>query len=509
MKVFISHSWNDKSLATRINEILEKDAHEVWYDIHQLVPGDDIQAVIDVYIKKSDVVVLIWSLFAFDSAGVDAEIQTAKKLGKRIIPLQKDSTPLAHHKELKGLLGIPFDDVETGMLLLQRALLMLMASDTYKEAPWFKEAFDNVVDLGGYLNYVNTYRLKGNKSDDGYKEQWAERLEELNKKNELIRKHLMPEAEDKMQTLQGIMKELEKGDTSLEKLNEWKQWCIANESFQPDLMKKLKEFIDNDIQRLHSGGTPVSALNIESVEATIQKLEHAIGQKKDEAYKDLTATIKKYGGFLMGEKTVNSIVTGYLNYVTKCPQLLRELLNEAKLSEYVAVKEAVVMLTHYLESQDHGLEMRKKNLEGYFDDAYLINHTVKLLIEADLVAKNNFSIDFVSINIVEQYVSFILNKQTKIKLDAVLAEMKKLIGIKKNEINWGQVAAVVIGIAAVGSGAGYLGGLQANQGLQANNDTGGSSTPGAENDSACWEDRMAAMSAKYGGGINFYHPIQY
>ena len=52
MKVFISHSWNDKSLATRINETLEKDAHEVWYDVHQLVPGDDIQAVIDVYIKK-------------------------------------------------------------------------------------------------------------------------------------------------------------------------------------------------------------------------------------------------------------------------------------------------------------------------------------------------------------------------------------------------------------------------------------------------------------------------
>src|SRR5436190_1767314 len=176
MKIFISHSWNDKSLATHVNEILEKDGHEVWYDVHQLVPGDDIQAVIDVYIKKSDVVVLIWSLHAFDSDGVDAEIQTTKKLGKRIIPLLKDNTPLAHHKELKGLLGIPFDDIDTGMLLLQRGLLMLMAGETYKEAPWFKEAFDNVVDLGGYLNYVNTYRLKGNKNDDGYKEQWVARL---------------------------------------------------------------------------------------------------------------------------------------------------------------------------------------------------------------------------------------------------------------------------------------------------------------------------------------------
>lgn len=508
MKIFISHSWNDKSLATRVNETLEKDGHEVWYDVHQLVPGDDIQAIIDVYIKKADVVVLIWSLSAFDSEGVDAEIQTTKKLGKRIMPLLKDATPLAHHKELKGLLGIPFDDADTGLLLLQRGLLMLMAGETYKDAPWFKEAFDNVVDLGGYLNYVNTYRLKGNKNDDGYKEEWATRLEDLNKKNELIRKHLVPEAENKMEMLQSIMKELEKGNTALEKLNEWKQWCTANESFQPDLMKKLKEFIENDIQRLQGGGAPVSTLNIESVENTIARLENAIGDKKGEAYAGLTATIKKYGGFLMGEKTINSIVTGYLNYVTKCPQLLRELLNEAKLSEYVAVKEAVVKLTGYLESQDHGLETRKKNLEGYFDDAYLVNHTVKLLIEADLVAKNNFSLDFVSMNIVEQYVSFILNKQTKIKLDEVLKEMKTLIGIKKNEINWGQVAAVVLGVAAVGSGAGYLGGWQANQGIQHNPGAGNTST-GEGQLAGSWEDRMSAMSAKYGGGINFYHPIQY
>lgn len=505
MKIFISHSWNDKSLATLVNERLEKDGHEIWYDIHELVPGDDIQAVIDVYIKKSDVVVLIWSLYAFDSAGVDAEIQTAKNLGKRIIPLLKDATPLAHYKQLKGLLGIPFDDTETGMLLLQRALLMLMATNTDKDAPWFKDAFDNVVDLGGYLNYVNTYRLKGNKNDDGYKEQWATRLEELNAKNELIRKNLLPVAENKMEQLQAIMKQLESGSAGIEQLNQWKKWCTDNESFQPGLVNKLKEFIDNDIHRLHSGGTPVSTINIEAVEATIKKLEDAIGVKKEEAFQDLTATIKKYGGFLMGEKTVNSIVTGYLNYVTQCPQLLKQLLNEAKISEYVAVKETVVMLTRYLESQDHGLEMQKKNLEGYFDDAYLINHTVKLLIEADLVAKNNFSLDFVSMNVVEQYVSFILNKQTKTKLDNVLKEMSNLIGLKKTEINWGRVAAVVLGIAAVGSGAGYMGGLQANQGMQ---DTGaGNVTPG--NDQASWEDRMSAMSAKYGGGINFYHPIRY
>jgi len=59
-----------------------------------------------------------------------------------------------------------------------------------------------------------------------------------------------------------------------------------------------------------------------------------------------------------------------------------------------------------------------------------------------------------------------------------------LSGIQKNEINWEQVAAVVIGIAVVGSDAGYLGGLQANLSLQNDSGMDGSSTGGG-NDSAC------------------------
>ncbi len=506
MKIFISHSWNDKSLATEIHECLQKDGHEVWYDIQQLIPGDDIQPVIDVYIKKCDVVVLIWSLQAFDSEGVDAEIQTAKKANKRLIPVLKDTTPLSHHTLLKGLLGIPFDDVPTGMLLLQRALLMLMVSDSDRQASWFKEAFDNVVDLGGYLNYVNTYRLKGNKNEDGYKEEWADRITALNKKNELIRTNLMPEAENKMAMLQSIMKELEGGNVPLDKLNEWKDWCDANESFQPQLMKMLRDFIVKDIQRMNNGGAPVSSLDFSAVEKSIERLEQAINQKKDAAYEDLTATIKKYGGFLMGEKTVHSIVTAYLDYVIKSPTLLKELLNEARLSEYVAVKEVVVMLTHFLETQDHGLELRKKNLEGFIDDAYIINHTVRLLVDADLVAKNNISQDFVSVNIVDKYINFILNKQAKAKADEVLNDIRNLIGVKKKEINWGQVAAAVVGIAALSQGLPYMGGMNAGNGEKTSTGEAAQSTGNANQ---AWEDRMAAMSAKYGGGMNFYTPIQY
>jgi GTP:adenosylcobinamide-phosphate guanylyltransferase len=500
MKILISHSWNDKSLATMIYEALQKDGHEVWFDIHKLIPGDNIQTVIDAYISKCDVMVLIWSIHAFASTGVEAEIITAKKLNKRIIPLQADTTPLNHNSQLKNILSIPFDNTEMGLLLLQRGLLLLMASDTFKEAHWFKECFDNVVDLGGYLNYVNTFRIKENKNDDGSKAAWVERLEELKTKNEYIRQQIMPSVNVRIEKLNNILNQMEHGNVQLEELEEWRIWCIENESIHPELIKKLIEFIDKDIKRIHDGGKPVSTINFEKIENAIERLENAIAQKKDSAYENMISKIKKYFGLFVPEKTIQLIVTGYLKYVIMCPKVLKELLDEAKLSEYVAVKEITSMLVQYLESQDHGLEMRKDNLDGYFDDAYIINNTVQLLIEADLVAKNNFTIDTISNNIVDKYVSFILNNHTKSKLDNLLLQMRELIGVKSNEINWNQVAALVIGAAAVSSGIPYHSSLQDYNAMSGNQNSG----TGNENDSRCFEDKAAEFSAKYGLGLNIY-----
>ncbi len=501
MKILISHSWKDKSLAANIYECLLKDGHEVWHDIHQLIPGDNIQSVIDVYIKKCEVMILLWSLNAFESEGVEKEILSAKRSNKRIIPLQLDSTPLKHNRDLEGILGIPMDDLETGILLLQRGLLMLMASDNFKEAAWFKESFGNVVDLGGYLNYVNTFRLKGKKNSDGYKKEWLKRLEDLKEKNEYIRRQIMPAAQDKMQMLQSIMQKMEHGNVTSGQLEEWKLWCIDNQSFHPELLKKLKEFIENDILRLNKGGKPVNSINFESVEKSIERIDSAIGQKKGSAYADLFSKIKKYGGLFMSEKVIKSIVDGYLKYVVTCPQLLKELLNEARLSEYVAVKDTVFLLVQFLESQDHGLEMRKNNLDGFFDDSYIINNTVQLLIEADLVAKNNFSLDFISVNVVNKYVSFILNKHTKSRLDTLLQQIRDSIGVIKREINWSQVASVVIGAAAISQGIPYAGEIQGLFPGQENQ----TAETGNESNSPFFEDRVAAMSAKYGLGLNMYN----
>lgn len=491
MKILISHSWQDKSAATKIYESLEQDGHEVWYDVLQLVPGDNIQQVIDVYIKKCDLMVLLWSIHAIGSEGVDAEIETAHAAGKRIIPLLMDTTPVNHHLKLKGVLGIPMDDFETGCLLLRRALLLLMVSEADKEAAWFKTAFGNVKDLGGYLNYVNTYRLPRDLNNDGDKEAWTQRLEKLVQENEAIRLQLIPKAQDALQEFKQIMQQLEHGEVSLEQLNAWTAWCDTHQDFHPELVGKLKAFIEKDKQRLQQGGEPVHAIDFAAMEKAIHVLENAINHKKKEAYEQMTAKINSFGGWLLGKTVVNSIVMGYQNYVISSPKLMHALVQEAKISEFVAVKETAYALYQYMAVQDRQAEMQQAQFDGFFDDAYYIINAIQLLIEAKLVKREIFPSDPDATNLMNTYISYVMDTKVKENLDLKLSEIRTMIGLKKDEINWGQVALFVVGAAALANGI---------DAVSHDDIDGGASYSGG----GTFEDNVADFSARNGGGLTDY-----
>jgi TIR domain len=501
MKILLSHSWEDKSLATQLQNTLETDGHEVWFDIMDLVEGDAIQKTIDAYISKCDVMVLLWSKKALLSEGVSCEIKTAKIFNKRIIPVIIDNTPLSLKEELDGLLGVPAQQFEIGSLILRRALLMVMIPDEYKTTAWFAKAYSNVKDLGGYLKYVQTYRLKGDRNADGHKEEWVKLLEQLKTENEYIRQQIMPKNNADMAYLQNIINKIEKGNNSREQLIIWQQWCLQNENADTDLIKQLIIFIEKDIERLNAGGKPVRELDTGITEQAIQRLQKAIDERKNNAEKSILDKINKYTFGLLGAVANQKITKGLIGYVTQCPVILSQLLREANLSEFVAVKETLVTVATVLEKQDHALEERKNNLEGYFDDAYLINSTAKLLVEADLIAKNKISLDFVNLQFTDGYFIMMIPAATKQKMDAVLMEVRNIIGLKKKEINWGKVAAVVIGGVLVANGVSALSGGFANNAAS----SGGSSSSGG----GYFEDHVADFSAKYGGGLSAYTPVNY
>ncbi len=498
MKIFISHSWKDKSIATQLYESMKSDGHEIWYDIHQLLPGDMIQDVIDVYIKKCDVMVLLWTVNATESEGVAAEINTAKKEGKRVIPLLTEDADVNSNSPLKGMLGIPLAQMDMAQLLLRRALLLLMATESDKQAKWWKEGFGNVVDLGGYLNYINTYRLPQGLNKEEDKEQWATRIEKLAADNEHIRTQILPAMQNTMEELKAIMQQLEHGQVSLQQLEAWEAWCDTNKDFNPELIGKLRQFIANDKKRLNEGGTPVHTIDEEGLTKTIGVLENAINHKKAEAQQNVYGKIHKYGGFLLGEQKMQAMVKGYLSYVILCPAMLRELQQEAKFSEFVAIKEALFVLQQYLDSQDRSEELKKSNFDGFFDDAYMINNTVQILIEAKLIDPKKTSYDAVAAGIVNTYVAFIMDSTLKARLDLHLKEIKTMVGLKKKEINWGQVALMVVGAAVVAGGIAALSEGGGEEAFAAGN----LETPGDSGNGAYFEDTVAKFNAKYGGGLN-------
>jgi len=145
-------------------------------------------------------------------------------------------------------------------------------------------------------------------------------------------------------------------------------------------------------------------------------------------------------------------------------------------------------------AQDRQAEMQQAQFDGFFDDAYFINNTIKLLIEAELIKKESFPQNSDDFGLVNTYISYVLDAPTKEKLDAQLLDIRNMIGLKKNEINWGHVALFVLGAAAV------VGGISA---LSDGGDSGREMSEESSGDTN-FEDKVADFSAKYGGGLTDY-----
>ena len=82
MNVFISHAWNDKTSADMLVSEIKPLCDHVWLNGHQLA------------IHKIDLVLLLWSKHAANSAKVTQEIATSLQTRKTIIPCHSDDTPL-------------------------------------------------------------------------------------------------------------------------------------------------------------------------------------------------------------------------------------------------------------------------------------------------------------------------------------------------------------------------------------------------------------------------------
>jgi len=88
--VFLSYDRDDSDRARHFAHALEKAGHQVWWDLH-VRSGAQFSKVIEEALKAADVVVVLWSRYAIDSAWVRDEAAAGRDTN-RLVPVTIDGT---------------------------------------------------------------------------------------------------------------------------------------------------------------------------------------------------------------------------------------------------------------------------------------------------------------------------------------------------------------------------------------------------------------------------------
>ena len=90
MQVFISHSYSDSPLASRVSKALRKTGLNVWDPGVNLLPGDNWPAEVGRALEESTAMVVLFTPNSINSPHVKAEIVYAlgsKNYSNRLIPV--------------------------------------------------------------------------------------------------------------------------------------------------------------------------------------------------------------------------------------------------------------------------------------------------------------------------------------------------------------------------------------------------------------------------------------
>ncbi len=123
LKIFLSHSSQDKPLVRRLETALEAAGFEAWVDHDDLHAGESFPKRIGEAIAACDVLLLVWSQPASVSHWVEEEYNSALSLRKTIIPCILDHTPLP--PLLRSISYANFREFESGLQQVLHALRTL------------------------------------------------------------------------------------------------------------------------------------------------------------------------------------------------------------------------------------------------------------------------------------------------------------------------------------------------------------------------------------------------
>ncbi|UCF94659.1 MAG: toll/interleukin-1 receptor domain-containing protein [Desulfobacterales bacterium] len=416
MKVFISHSWKDKTTADRLAQNLSSMV-DVWLDIQNLRPGDSITPIIDRALAEMDLVIVLWSENSAKSDGVAAEITTALRLKKPLIPCRLDETE--RDPRIREVLAIEMQNFKVGYGRLLITLLPLLARGIDMD---LGDALQNAKDFDGVITYLEEYRNKrGIKGSD--KDYWIERvIASCAAAQEKVGRELERTGEG-IEALQKIYDEWNAAGDDPEKVQALLNNVVKYEHLNPTTFRQVRAMIAQHLERIKPGRKP-------AVSASIQ-LTEKLSTTVSDCRKQISARLRP--GFPAAQ--LDTISELLCEYICKAPSSLEKLEHIAVESTSRAFFATVGFLGDYLENPNDLIPESRYGVWGFLDDAWLIHNTVYRLAEAGIVNINQFDLDWPKIAAADRIVLSLLPPPVLQQLGATMMQFLRFLAAEISGYN--------------------------------------------------------------------------
>lgn len=438
MKIFISHSWLNKTFADKLAGDLEG-VGDIWLDSQQTKPGERISEDVAEGLKTTDIVITVWSRQAKgQSRWVARETAAALDAGKLVIPCLLDDTPLPESWE--DLVAIDFrrlpDSYPKGFTRLNIAIFKHGAAQLGMHMPDLESA---VNDLDGVLNYVDDYRQQADvKGEAAY---WINRVLEATNRVQDAGLAFQERYSGAVGLVQDINDRMQSAWDDGDELRLVLQDVIAAEHQAPSVFRNLRIMIEQRLGDLDS--VPQAAQ--ESAEATKKERKQEKKRHKEQK-KELKQEKKRRKQEKKRRKRearkeelrqglsqrvpaefVDDAVDLVYRYNKRADGALAQLQSIALSAGSPAVTTVVRNLAAYLDAADDLLPESTHGYFGLIDDAWLIHNTVYRLIESQVLPAQMFDVDWPDIQRADQVVRHVLAGPILAQLEASLMQSLQII----------------------------------------------------------------------------------
>ena len=425
MKVFISHSWKNKTPAQLIADALA-DSAEVWLDVQQLKAGDRIQAAIDEALAEMDAVVVLWSRDAAESDGVDAELRSTVRLEKKLLPVLLDDTPVERHPALAGLYGINLDaaDPKGGIFRVQAALVRIMAGELDLDAT---DALNALTSFEGFYQYVQEYRNRkdiGDPSGTGEDAaQWALRsMEQTNKAYQSL-SDLRDQVGITLQFMRDTLARVEAAGDDRAAIQSILDEVIRHPKSQTKDFQVLVTFVQGKLAGLAPAMAPAARPRNPgaTADALSERMERAAPPVPQGPPAQPAATAPA------DAEDASPGLALVEAYIRSAPGGLRAFAALAAASQSAALQWVASELDAYLTHPDDLVPDDQNGLLGFIDDAWLIHNTIYRCVEAGFFAPEAIGADWNAIVQADALIVSVLAAPIRGALEQLLMQYMQVI----------------------------------------------------------------------------------